>query len=105
MSRHNLGKKNMNKRMTTDVNGKLVPIGHDILKDFSAWGGTIFTVKYKNNFVDCKVIKTVKNDYHLVITKDNIVIDVDWNENSESVNNIIFNDYDFTSKTKEVNYA
>ena len=90
----------MNKRMTTDVNGKLVSIGHDILKDFSAWSGETVILKHNNKKISGKVIKTVQNNYHLIVTTDNKVIDVNWNENSDKINNYIFNDYDFTTKHK-----
>ena len=35
-----------------------------------------------------------------IVTTDNKVVSVDWNENSDEINNYIFNDYDFTTKHK-----
>ena len=90
----------MNRRMTKNINGKLVPIGDVFLNDYKAWSGETVILKHNNKNLSGKVIKTVQNDYHLIVTTDNKVIDVNWNENSDKINNYIFNDYDFTTKHK-----
>jgi len=93
--------KKMNKRMTRNYDGKLVPIGDIILNDYKAWSGETVILKHNNKNISGKVIKTVQNDYHLVITPDNKVIDVNWSENSDKINNYIFNEYDFTTKVAQ----
>ena len=69
-----------------------------ILNDYKAWSGETVILKHNNKNISGKIIKTVQNKYHVVVTTDNKVVSVNWNENSDKINNYIFNDYDFTAK-------
>jgi hypothetical protein len=71
-----------------------------IHNDYNHWSGETVTLIHNNKGISGKVIKTEKNDYHIIVTTDNKVVSVDWNENSDEINNYIFNDYDFTTKHK-----
>ena len=69
-----------------------------ILNDYEAWSGETIILKHDNKNISGKVIRTVQNKYHIVVTTDNKVVSVNWNENYDKINNYIFNDYDFTTK-------
>ena len=73
----------------------------NIHNDYNAWSGETVSLIYKNKDISGKVIQTVKNSYHIIVTTDNKVVSVDWSENSDEINNYIFNDYDFTTKHRE----
>ena len=75
----------------------------NIHNDFNAWSGETVSLIHNDKPISGKIIKTVKNYYHIIVTTDNKVVSVDWNENSDEINNYIFNDYDFTTKHGEKN--
>ena len=77
----------------------------NIHNDYNAWRGETVSLIYKNKDISGKVIQTVKNSYHIIVTTDNKVVSVDWSENSDEINNYIFNDYDFTTKHREKDYV
>ena len=77
----------------------------NIHNDYNAWSGETVSLIYKNKDISGKVIQTVKNSYHIIVTTDNKVVSVDWSENSDEINNYIFNDHDFTTKHREKDYV
>ena len=70
----------------------------NIHNDFKAWSGETVSLIHNDKPISGKVIKTEKNLYHIIVTPNNKVIIVDWDEQFDEVNNYIFNDYDFTTK-------
>ena len=81
--------------------GKMTPLDDIYIKDFKLWNfdsSEIITLNHNNYEISGVVIETVKKDYHLIITKDNNIIDVNWSENTDKINNYIFNDYNFSRR-------
>ena len=72
-----------------------------ILNDYKAWSGETVILKHNNKNISGKIIKTVQNKYHVVVTTDNKVVSVNWNENSDEANDYIYNHYDFTTKVAQ----
>ena len=70
----------------------------NIHNDFNAWSGETVSLIHDDKPISGKVIKTVKNLYHIIVTPDNTVVCVDWDEQFDETNDCIFNDYDFTTK-------
>ena len=77
----------------------------NIHNDYNAWSGETVSLIHKDKDISGKVIQTVKNSHHIIVTTDNKVVSVDWSENSDEINNYIFNDYDFTTKHREKDNA
>ena len=71
-----------------------------IHNDYNAWSGETVHLNHNNKNISGRVIKTVKNAYHIIVTTDNKVVSVNWNENSDEANDYISNHYDFTTKHK-----
>lgn len=84
--------KKMRKRMFM---GKLTPLDQIYSGDFEFWGGEIISLQHNNSKVFGRVIETRKDEYHLIITKENKMICVEWSENDEKTNSKIFHEYDF----------
>ena len=73
----------------------------NIHNDFNAWSGETVSLIHDDKPISGKVIKTVKNLYHIIVTPDNTVVCVDWDEQFDETNNYIFNEYDFTTKLND----
>jgi len=72
-----------------------------IHNDYNVWSGETVDLKHNNKNISGRVIKTVKNAYHIIVTTDNKVVSVNWNENSDEANDYIYNHYDFTTKVAQ----
>ena len=84
---------NMEKKINMEIT--------NIHNDYNAWSGETVSLIHNNKPISGKVIKTEKHLYHIIVTPDNKVVSVDWDEQFDEINNYIFNEYDFTTKHRE----
>tara|TARA_R100001443_G_scaffold115541_1_gene133514 strand:+ start:24 stop:266 length:243 start_codon:yes stop_codon:yes gene_type:complete len=69
-----------------------------IHNNYNDWSGETVSLIHNDKPISGKVIKTEQYLYHIIVTTDNKVVSVDWDEQFDEMNNYIFNDYDFTTK-------